>query len=113
MWWTIGRVAIAAVTIAAVSEVGQRFPRLGALLLSLPVIRIIAFTMTWTEHRDLPAIGRLAKETLILVPLGLPFFVPLAFAERLGLGFWSAFALGIVLASMSIAAWLLWAPQTS
>ena len=29
---------------------------------------------------------------LILVPLGLPFFVALAFADRFGLGFWIAMA---------------------
>jgi hypothetical protein len=113
MWWTIGRVAIAAVTIVAVSEVAERLPRLGALLLSLPVISIIAFVMTWTEHRDLPTISRLAKETLILVPLGLPFFVPLALAARWGIGFWPALALGIVLASLTIAAWFWLAPPVA
>jgi hypothetical protein len=111
MWWTIGRVFIAAVTIVAVSTIGQRLPRIGALLLSLPLISIIAFVMSWTEHRDLPAVSRLAKETLVLVPLGLPFFVPLAFAQRWGLGFWSSFALGVLFASLTIGAWLLWAPR--
>ena len=113
MWWTVSRVLIAALTIVAVSAIGERLPRIGALLLSLPAISIIAFVMAWTEHRDLPAVSRLAKETLILVPLGLPFFLPLAFAERFGLGFWSAFFLGIVLASTTIAAWLFWAPPTN
>jgi hypothetical protein len=39
---------------------------------------------------------------LILVPLGLPFFLPLAFADRLDLGFWSAMAVGFVLATTTI-----------
>ena len=43
---------------------------------------------------------RLARETLVLVPLGLPFFIPLAFASRLGLGFWPALGAGIVLMHM-------------
>jgi hypothetical protein len=111
MWWTIGRVAAAAAIIVAVSTIAQRLPRVGALLLSLPIISVIAFVMTWTEHGDLSAIARLAKETLVLVPLGLPFFVPFAFAERLGLGFWSAFALAIFLASITISVWLGLAPE--
>jgi hypothetical protein len=38
--------------------------------------------------------------------LGLPFFIPLAFADRLGLNFWSAFGAGLVLASLTIGTWL-------
>lgn len=106
MWWQFSRVAIAVVTIVAVSEISSRFPRLGALLLSLPLVSLLAFTMSWSQHRDLPAIGRLARETLVLVPLGLPFFLPLAFAERLGLSFWPAFAAGIALATATIGLWL-------
>jgi hypothetical protein len=47
----------------------------------------------------------LAREALVLVPLGLPFFIPMAFPERLGLSFWSAFVAGIVLASATIGLW--------
>ena len=90
MWFVI-RTGIAALTIAIVSELSQKYPRWGALVLTLPVVSIIAFVMAWTQHHDLPAISKLAKDTLVLVPLGLPFFVPLAFANRLGLDFWPAF----------------------
>ena len=38
---------------------------------------------------------------MILVPIGLPIFLPVAFAERLGLGFWPAMTIGFVLASIS------------
>jgi predicted ABC-type exoprotein transport system permease subunit len=102
------RVAIAAAIIVAVAELSKRFPRYGALLLSLPLMSILAFAFSWRQHHDLPTISRLAKETLILVPLGLPFFVPLAFAGQFGWSFWPAFAAGVVLASISIGAWLLW-----
>ena len=111
MGWMLARAAIAAVTIVAVSEVAQRLPRLGALLLTLPVVSIIAFTMTWTQHRDLATISRLAKETLVLVPLGLPFFVLLALAERWGISFWTAVAFGILLATATIGVWFLFGPR--
>ena len=110
--WNIARVGIAAVTIVGVAELSKRFPRYGALLLSLPIVSILAFVASWFQHHDLPAISRLARETLVLVPLGLPFFVPLAFAQRIGLDFWGSFAAGIVLASLTIGAWLLLAPAT-
>lgn len=109
--WNSVRVALVAITIVMVAELSKRYPRFGALLLSLPIVSLLAFLVSWFQHRDLSAISRLSRETLILVPLGLPFFLPLAFAERLHLGFWSAFAAGIVLASVTIGTWLLFAPQ--
>ncbi len=100
------RVALAAVIIVAVAELSKRFPRYGALLLSLPLTSILAFAFSWRQHHDIATISQLAKETLILVPLGLPFFVPLAFAAQLGWGFWTALGAGIVLAALMIGCWL-------
>jgi len=50
-------------------------------------------------------------ETLVLVPLGLPFFLPLAFADRLGLNFWPAFGIGMLLASCTVGTWLWLGPK--
>ena len=100
------RILVAAVIIGVVSGISQRWPRAGALLLSLPLVSILAFSMSWMHFHDLKSISQVARQTLILVPLGLPFFVPLAFAERWGLGFWAAFSIGSVLATSTIAAWL-------
>jgi hypothetical protein len=105
--WNLARVALTAVIVVAVAELSKRFPRAGALLLSLPLVSILAFIAAWQQHRDLPAISRMARETLVLVPLTLPFFVPLAYAERLGLGFWAAFAVGIGCTSLALTVWLL------
>jgi hypothetical protein len=105
MIWNILRVTVAASIIVTVAEISKKSPRLGALLLSLPVVSILAFIFSWFEHHDLPAFSRMARETLVLVPLSLPFFVPLALAERLGWGFWFAMAVGVALASASIIIW--------
>jgi hypothetical protein len=106
------RTIIAALVIVVVSEISNRWPRMGALLLSLPVVSILAFVMSWTRHHDMKSVSQLARDTLILVPLGLPFFIPIAFADGLGIGFWPAFAAGIVLASLMIGAWMVWGPAT-
>jgi hypothetical protein len=110
--WNILRVLIAAVTIVAVAELSKRYPRYGALLLSLPIVSILAFAMSWYQHHDMVAISKLAKETLILVPLGLPFFVPFAFANELGIGFWLTMALGLGLAAATIGGWFLLGPNS-
>ncbi len=113
MRWTVTKTVIAAVTITAVSEISNRYPRLGALLLTLPTISILAFIFTWTGQRDLTTISRLARETLVLVPLGLPFFLPLAYASRLELSFWPAFITGVLLASVTIGLWFWLGPETT
>lgn len=112
MWWMITKFSIAAVTIVGVTELARLSPRWGALLLTLPIVSIIAFTITWHEQQDISVLSRLARETLVLVPLGLPFFIPLAFAESLGLSFWAAFACGLGLASLAIGTWFWIGPRT-
>jgi hypothetical protein len=109
MWMLLLRGIVAGATVVVVTELARRYPRVGALVLTLPLVSLIAFVASWTKDADLPAISRLARETLILVPLGLPFFVPLAFAETLRLGFWPAFALGVLLAGTTIVAYFYFA----
>jgi hypothetical protein len=111
MWWNIFRGLVAAVIVVAVAESSERHPRLGGLLLALPIVSVVALVVTWTQHRDIAAISRLAKETLVLVPLGLPMFVPLALADRIGCGFWTAIALGMALASSVTALWFWLGPK--
>jgi len=105
------RIVIPAIIIAAVSELSRRSPRMGAMLLTLPLVSILAFAAAWVNDHDLKSLSQMARETLILVPLGLPFFVPLAFADRFGLSFWSAMGLGLFLASITIGLWLAYGPK--
>ena len=102
---------IAGAVVVGVSELSKRSPRLGALLLTLPIISIVAIVSTWRKNHDLANLSLLSRETLILVPLGLPFFIPLAFAQQWGLGFWSAFVLGLLLASATIGLWMWLGPS--
>ncbi|MFG0262424.1 MAG: DUF3147 family protein [Novipirellula sp. JB048] len=110
MLWMITKALISAAVIVAVSEVSSRLPRVGALLLTLPLISILAFFMTWTEEQEMETISKLARETLILVPLGLPFFIPFAISTRTELSFWPSFALGLLLASLTIGIWFRFGP---
>jgi hypothetical protein len=97
---------IACATLGLVSYIAQKNPKLGAFVLTLPIVSILAIVLNWQQTHDISNVSRFARETLILVPLGLPFFVPLAFADRLGLGFWQAFGLGLVITLMTVGSWL-------
>ena len=109
--WAIARVLIAAIIIVAVAELSKRYPRYGAVLLSLPMVSVLAFLFGWFQHRDLPAISKLARDTLVLVPLGRPFFIPFILAQRLGLNFWTCFATGTILATTAIVVCLAFWPS--
>lgn len=113
MWMTIAKGIIAGLVIIGVTELASKFPRVGALLLTLPLVSILAFIVTWTKYRDVATISTLSKETLVLVPLGLPFFLPLALSEKLGLSFWPAFLFGLVLAGSLISLWFWLGPKLS
>ncbi len=92
--------------IASVAQFAPKSPRLGALILSLPLVSILSILFIWCQKKNLSIISKLSYETLILVPMGLAFFVPLALSERLSLGFWLSFMSGLILASLVIAIWL-------
>lgn len=97
--------------VAAVSEVARRFPRLGSLILTLPIVIPAVFVVMYLRDRNLAPVARLARETLILIPLGLPFFAPIALAPRLGIGFWPALAAGLSLVGLTVGSYLLVAPK--
>ena len=111
MGMLLARGLIAGLVVIAVSGISKSFPRLGAVVLTLPLVSILAFVATWLETGDVGATARLARETLVLVPLGLPFFIPIAFAPQLGLSFWPAMGLGVALATLTVGAWLWLGPR--
>lgn len=110
MLMLILRGLVVAVIVVAVAELALRHPRLGALLLSLPLTSILAFTLA-SRTTDPLQLQAMARDTLVLVPLGLPFFVPLALQQRLGWSVPVALVVGLVLAGLTTGAWLRWGPQ--
>jgi hypothetical protein len=111
MWMLIVRGVIAGVVVVGVTVLSDRLPKAGAFLLSLPLVSILAFVSIWQQKHDMRTISLVARETLVLVPLGLPFFVPLAWAGRFGSSFWGAFGLGLVFASITVGLWLWLSPK--
>ena len=92
--------------IVAVSEVARRYPRVADVILAVPLVVFAVYALMYLRTPDLAPIARMARQMLILVPLSLAFFVPVAFAERLHLTFWPAFALGLVLVAASVSTYL-------
>jgi hypothetical protein len=78
---------ISGVIIAIVSEIAKRSPGLGALILSLPLISILAFIWLWRDTGDQEGIAALAQSTFWFVLPTLPMFLVLPALLRGGMGF--------------------------
>ena len=84
------KVAISALLIAAVSELGKRSSLLGAMLAALPVTSLLAFVWLYRDTGDAMKVAALSQDILWLVLPSLLLFVLLPVLLRQGWQFWSA-----------------------
>ena len=99
---------LSGVIIATVSEIAKRYPPLGAVVLSLPLISILAFIWLWIDTSDKENIASLAQATFWFVLPTLPMFLVLPALLRGGMGFWHALGLACLL-TISLYAITVWA----
>jgi hypothetical protein len=99
---------VSGVIIAIVSEIAKRSPGLGALILSLPLISILAFIWLWRDTGDHEGIAALAQSTFWFVLPTLPMFLVLPALLRGGMGFWAALGLSCLM-TMALYAAMVWA----
>lgn len=84
------KAALSGVIIAVVSEVARRAPTLGALILSLPLVSLLAFLWLWRDTGDTARIAALSESTFWYVLPTLPMFLVLPALLRHGIDFWVA-----------------------
>lgn len=97
---------VAGFVVVVVSEIAQRYPRVADVILAVPLVVFAVYAVLYLRTPELAPISRMARQMLVLVPLSLPFFVPLAFADRFALAFWPAFALGLALVTATVSTYL-------
>jgi hypothetical protein len=109
MLYLAAKALLSGVIIAAVSEIAKRSPSLGALILSLPLVSILAFIWLWRDTSDTERIAALSQSTFWLVLPTLPMFLVLPALLRSGAGFWAALGLSCLLtiALYMLMAWML------
>jgi hypothetical protein len=103
------KVALSGIIIATVSEVARRSPTLGALILSLPLVSILAMLWLWRESGDAERVAALSQSTFWYVLPTLPMFLLMPALLGQGLGFWATLATGCALTIVLylVTAWLL------
>jgi hypothetical protein len=90
MSYLILKAALSGLIIAIVSEVSRRAPALGALIVSLPLVSLLAIIWLWNDTRDVVRIADHAQATFWFVLPSMPMFLALPMLLRAGTGFWAA-----------------------
>ncbi|MGE3529275.1 MAG: DUF3147 family protein [Methyloceanibacter sp.] len=109
MFYLAVKALLSGVIIAVVSEVAKRSPALGAMILSLPLVSILAFIWLWRDTSDTEGIAALAQSTFWFILPTLPMFLLLPMLLRNGAGFWPALGLSCLFTLILYAAmvWIL------
>ena len=84
------KAGLSGVIIAVASEVARRSPTLGALIISLPLLSLLALLWLWRDTGDTARIAALSESTFWYVLPTLPMFLVLPALLRHGVGFWIA-----------------------
>lgn len=88
---------ISGVLIAIASEVARRWPTIGGLIVSLPLVSLLAFLWLWRDSRDAVKVAELSTSTFWFILPSMPLFLIFPALLRSGLGFWLAFAISVAI----------------
>ncbi len=88
---------ISGVIVAAVSVIARRYPGLGGLVASLPLISVLGMIWLWRDTQDPLKMAAHAEGTFWFVLPSLPMFLAIPMLLRQGMPFWTALLIGCVI----------------
>jgi hypothetical protein len=91
------KAAISGVLIAVASTLAKRYPGVGALIASLPLVSVLGMVWLWHEKPDAENMAAHAGATFWYVIPSLPMFLLIPALLRQGVPFWGALAAGCLL----------------
>jgi hypothetical protein len=91
------KAALSGVIIAIASEVARRWPGWGALIVSLPLVSVLAMIWLWRDTHDPARLASHSEATFWFVLPSLPMFLLIPLMLRQGAPFWLALAAGCAL----------------
>ena len=97
MLYLLIKAALSGVVIAVASEVARRWPGWGALIVSLPLVSILAMLWLWRDTHDPMRLAAHSEATFWFVLPSLPMFLLVPLMLRQGASFWTALLAGSIL----------------
>ena len=108
MIYLVLKAAISGCIVAAVSEIAKRYPGLGGLVASLPLVSVLGMVWLWRDTHDPVRMADHVGATIWFVLPSLPMFLLIPALLRRGVPFWGALGLGCLL-TMTLYAAMTWA----
>jgi len=94
MLYLLIKAVVSGIIIAAVSEIAKRYPGLGGLVASLPLISVLGMIWLWRDTQDPVRMAAHAEGTFWFVLPSLPMFLLIPAMLRSGWSFWAALIIG-------------------
>ena len=94
MWYLVMKAALSGVLIAVISEVAKRYPGIGGLIASLPLVSVLGMIWLWRDKPDAANMAAHAEATFWFVLPSLPMFLVIPALLRSGWSFWATLAVG-------------------
>ena len=107
MLYLLIKAAVSGVIVAVVSEVAKRYPGVGGLIASLPLVSVLGMIWLWRDTHDPARMAAHAGATFWFVIPSLPMFLLIPDLLRRGTGFWPALAVGCAV-TVALYAAMLW-----
>lgn len=107
MLYLVIKAAVSGVIVAAVAEIAKRYPGLGGLVASLPLVSVLGMIWLWRDTRDPVRLADHAAGTFWFVLPSLPMFLLIPAMLKRGAPFWAALTAGCLL-TMALYATMVW-----
>lgn len=108
MFYLTLKAALSGIIVAAVSQIAKRYPGVGGLVASLPLVSVLGMVWLWRDTHDPDRMAAHVSGTLWFIAPSLPMFLLIPYLLRRGITFWPALAAGCVL-TMALYALMVWA----
>jgi uncharacterized membrane protein (GlpM family) len=95
------KVAISAILIVVVSEIAKRSSAIAAIIASLPLTSILAFTFLYADTKDVEKVSALSTGILWMIIPSFALFLALPFLLKKGIAFHWALTIGMALTAIA------------
>ena len=92
--WFVLKAALSGLIVATVSTVAKRYPGVGALIASLPLVSVLGMIWLWHDKPDVQNMAAHAQATFWFVLPSLPMFLLIPAMLRAGVPFYVALFVG-------------------
>ncbi|MEQ1510632.1 MAG: DUF3147 family protein [Sphingopyxis sp.] len=98
------RAALSGAIIAIIALISRRYPGVGGLIASLPLISVLGMVWLWHDTGDREAVATYLQSAFWYFLPTIPMFLFMPMMLRHGIGFWPTLACGIVVTMLLYAA---------